>query len=181
MDADFQAGEVGGLFDAAVDGVKIAGAGVVVAKAAEKTFLGGEQDLLADGTFERGPAVGIIAEQVRQAEHAELRGKPLKARGRNFGHAETAELEELDALAFGAELGAGVKIDAHGAAAFGSETFAEVGHREMDRVGLVETVRELDDGDGTLTGAAGETEGKGDGEQGKQAGETHGDSAKKTN
>jgi hypothetical protein len=51
----------------------------------------------------------------------------------------------------------------------------------MDGVGLVEAVRELDDGDGPLTGAAGETEGKGDGEQGKHAGETHGDSAKKTN
>jgi hypothetical protein len=49
----------------------------------------------------------------------------------------------------------------------------------MDGVGLVEAVRELDDGDGPLAGAAGECEEGG--EQNDQTGETHGDSAKKTN
>jgi hypothetical protein len=51
--------------------------------------------------------VGVVAKQIRQAEHLELRRETLEHARGDLRHREPAELHEFEALAFAAELAAG--------------------------------------------------------------------------
>ena len=140
LHADLQALQVGGRADGAILRVEGACAGGVIGQRDKAVVTGGEEEVLhLLRVHDMVEVIGIV-EDIGQAEGVEGIVVGGQTGCRNLGHGDNAGLQLLKVLVFAAELAVGEDLDLDAAIGLFRDLVRELGHGDVDRVGLGQAV-----------------------------------------